>query len=121
MCCGHGARINSRALSLKPGNHAGCNDKETIMAKKPTKTAKGTKRTTKAAPKPETKQNIVLAMLRRANGASVAEIIAATDWQPHSVRGFFAGALKKRLKIDVVSDKGEDGIRRYYVATLASK
>jgi hypothetical protein len=91
------------------------------MAKKPVKTTKTAKRTTKPTPKPETKQNIVLAMLRRANGASVAEIVKATDWQPHSVRGFFAGALKRRLKIDVVSDKGEDGIRRYYVAAVASK
>jgi hypothetical protein len=60
-------------------------------------------------------------MLRRANGASVDEIVEATNWQPHSVRGFFAGALKKRLRIDVVSNKGEDGTRRYYIAAVASK
>jgi hypothetical protein len=62
----------------------------------------------------------VLAMLRRANGASIDEIVAATDWQPHSARGFLSGAVKKRLGIDVVSEKGEDGIRRYYVAALKS-
>ena len=89
------------------------------MAKRPTKTSKG-RNTRKAAPatKPETKQALVLGLLRRQNGASIAEIIEATDWQPHSVRGFFAGALKKRLKIEVISDKGKDGIRRYYVAPL---
>jgi hypothetical protein len=64
---------------------------------------------------------MVLAMLRRADGASIAEIAEATDWQLHSVRGFFAGALKKRLAIDVVSDKNaETGERRYFVAPLKS-
>lgn len=87
------------------------------MAKKPTKI---TSRTKKPAAKPETKQNIVLAMLRRAKGASIDEIMEATDWQAHSVRGFFAGALKKRLKIDVISEKGEDGVRRYFVAAIQS-
>ena len=90
------------------------------MAKRPTKTRRG-RQTRKAASIPakaEPKQAIVLGLLRRQNGASVAEIIEVTDWQPHSVRGFFAGALKKRLKIEVISDKGEDGIRRYYVAPL---
>lgn len=58
-------------------------------------------------------------MLRSANGASVVEIIEATDWQPHHVRGFFSGALKKRLKIDVISAKdAKTGERRYFVAAL---
>ena len=81
-------------------------DKETIMTKKPTSRAR------KPAAKPETKQNIVLSMLRRAKGASIAEIVAATDRQPHSVRGFMSGALKKRLKINVISER-VDGERRY--------
>lgn len=90
------------------------------MAKKPTKTVKS-RTAKKPAAKQNTKQNIVLAMLRRADGASVAEIIEATDWQPHSVRGFFSGALKKRLKIDVVSAKdAKTGERRYHVAALKS-
>jgi hypothetical protein len=77
----------------------------------------------KAAPTPAksiSKQDQVLALLRRQNGASIDEIVAATDWQPHSVRGFLSGAVKKRLGIDVVSEKGEDGERRYYVAALKS-
>jgi hypothetical protein len=66
------------------------------------------------------KQDQVLALLRRQNGASIDEIVAATDWQPHSARGFLAGAVKKRLGIAVVSQKGEDGIRRYHIAALKS-
>jgi hypothetical protein len=91
------------------------------MAKRPIKTTKGRK-TRRAAPakRPETKQALVLGLLRRQNGASIADVIEVTDWQPHSVRGFFAGALKKRLKIEVISDKSEDGIRRYHVAPLKS-
>ncbi len=92
------------------------------MAKRPTQTPPARSRKTSSTKPivPDTKQNIVLAMLRRANGASIAEIVEATGWQPHSVRGFMSGALKKRLSIDVVSDKGEDGVRRYFVAALKS-
>src|SRR5690606_38745268 len=67
----------------------------------------------KAAPAPAkqtSKQDQVLTLLRRQNGASIDEIVAATDWQPHSVRGFLSGAVKKRLGIDVVSEKGSDGV-----------
>lgn len=89
------------------------------MAKKPVKSVRTAKKAAAAPTKPDTKQNIVLSMLRRANGASAAEIMEATDWQPHSVRGFFSGALKKRLKIDVVSAKDDKtGERRYHVAAL---
>ena len=51
-------------------------------------------------------------MLRRAEGATSAEVEGATDWQPHAVRGAFAGALKKRLGLSVTSDKVE-GTRVY--------
>lgn len=105
-------------MSVKPSNSARLIDKEALHGQKPTKTFRS-RTAKKLTAKPGSKQNIVLAMLRRANGASVAEIIEATDWQPYSVRGFFSGALKKRLKIDVVSAKdGKTGERRYHVAAL---
>lgn len=99
------------------------------MAKKPTKPTKprivrrSAPKAARKAPEPQSrtsKQDAVLALLRRQQGASVDEIIAATDWQAHSVRGFLSGAVKKRLGIDVVSEKGEDGVRRYYVAAVKS-
>ncbi len=99
------------------------------MAKKPTKPtgpritrgkAAKTRKAAQPAPTKTTKQDQVLALLRRQQGASIDEIVAATDWQPHSARGFLAGAVKKRLGIEVISEKGEDGVRRYHVAALKS-
>lgn len=67
----------------------------------------------------QSKQDIVVALLRRGNGASIKEIEEATGWLSHSVRGFMSGALKKRLKVDVVSTKdAETGERRYQIAAL---
>ena len=70
-----------------------------------------------AAPAPrkardDTKQAQLIAMLRRKEGATIAQIVAATGWQPHTVRGAFAGALKKKLGLAVTSEKVE-GIRVY--------
>jgi hypothetical protein len=55
--------------------------------------------------------------LKRPAGATVEQIVKATDWQPHTVRGFFAGALKKRLGIEVTSEQGDDGKRVYRIAS----
>jgi hypothetical protein len=72
------------------------------------------------APAPKTrdgtKQAQVVAMLRRPKGATIAQIVAATEWQVHTVRGFFAGALKKKLGLTVTSEKVEGGERVYRIA-----
>ena len=54
-----------------------------------------------------TKQAQLIAMLRRKQGATIAQIVEATGWQPHTVRGAFAGALKKKLGLTVTSEKVE--------------
>jgi hypothetical protein len=60
------------------------------------------------------KQAQLVAMLQREQGATIAQIVEATGWQPHTVRGAFAGALKKKLGLTVTSEK-VDGIRTYRI------
>lgn len=64
------------------------------------------------------KQNTIVALLRRRQGASLDEMTAATGWLPHSVRGWMSGAAKKRLGLELVSEKDGSGTRRYHVAAL---
>jgi hypothetical protein len=63
-----------------------------------------------------TKQAQLIAMLERPEGATIEQIVAATGWQPHTVRGAFAGALKKRLGLTVTSQKVEGRGRVYKIA-----
>jgi hypothetical protein len=61
------------------------------------------------------KQATVIGMLKRPEGATIPQIMAATGWLSHTVRGTFAGAFKKKLGLALVSDKGE-GDRVYRIA-----
>src|ERR671936_302454 len=79
-----------------------------------------------ALPEPEppsdarrpSKQDAVIAMLRRPEGATVDEVVSATGWQRHTVRGVFSGTLKKKLGLTVTSAKEERG-RVYRIAEPA--
>ena len=88
--------------------------------------AKAAKRatSTKKAPKGEKKASgsrqgsksaKVLDLLKRPDGATLKELMKATGWQAHSVRGFLSGAVGKKMGLTVASTKGEDGERRYSV------
>jgi Protein of unknown function (DUF3489) len=73
----------------------------------------------RAAPS-QSKQDLVIQMLRRQSGVTIEDIIAKTGWQPHSVRAFFSGLVRKKLKLPLTSDVGKDGVRRYHIAPIAS-
>ena len=62
------------------------------------------------------KQSRVIAMLQSPQGATIAAMMKATDWQQHSVRGFLAGVVRKRLKLKL-SSKKVDGNRVYQIAS----
>jgi len=64
---------------------------------------------------PDSKQSRVIAMLQSPAGATIAAMMQATDWQQHSVRGFLAGVVRKRLKLKLESRK-VDGTRVYQIA-----
>jgi len=65
--------------------------------------------------RPQTKKQIALSLLQRSKGASIAEMQRAMGWQAHSVRGFLAATVKKMPGVILVSEKPENGPRRYRV------
>jgi hypothetical protein len=95
--------------------------KERTKASKPA-AKKAAKPDSKKASKPKTgvsipgefsKKPVVLDLLRRKDGATMAEIAKATDWQNHSIRGFISGNLTKKMGLVIESSKNEAGERTY--------
>ena len=68
----------------------------------------------RSAARPNTKHARIIAMLRTPAGATIAAIMTATDWQQHSVRGFFAGIVRKKLGLNLVSEQTDKG-RVYHI------
>jgi len=94
----------------------GESQQESCKAKKeatPKKTAKAAK--AKGAAKSGSKAAIVLELMRRKEGATLAEIAKATDWQNHSIRGFVSGHAIKKLGLKLESTKSEAGERTYRI------
>jgi hypothetical protein len=61
------------------------------------------------------KTDLALKRLRLVKGTTIATLMEATGWQAHSVRGFLSAVVKKKLGLNLVSEVGKDGVRRYRV------
>ena len=91
----------------KSGKKATSAQKRAVKPKgtKPAKAAEGTRAGSKAAK--------VLDLLKRPSGATLKELMKATGWQPHSVRGFLSGSVTKKMGLSLTSTKGEGEERTY--------
>ncbi|MBA3516848.1 MAG: DUF3489 domain-containing protein [Rhizobiales bacterium] len=95
-------QANTPAQAARAGGQANDRADEPAKPEAPLTTpAAGQVRNTR----PDTEQAQLVAMLQQPEGASLDEIVAATGWQAHTVRGAIAGALKKKLGLTVTSDK----------------
>jgi len=103
------------AKAAKPKPAAASKTKKATPAKATAKAPKAAKPEDKGV-RAGSKTATILALLQRAKGASLAEIMAASSWQAHSVRGFISGTLGKKMGLTVKSEKRDDGTRIYSIA-----
>jgi hypothetical protein len=92
---------------------------EQTMTKQKAKSGPARKKRVAAAASadaPKTKLGQLEAMLRRKEGATIAQLATALDWQPHSVRGAISGSLKKKQDLTITNQPNDDGHRVYRIS-----
>ena len=104
-------------VGVRRANVAPAKPKSGKKASPPNKAPKSAKKAKGAKPaaRDGSKTARVLDLLKRSGGVTGKELIKATGWQPHSVRGFLSGTVGKKMGLTVVSIKGKDGVRCYSI------
>ena len=106
-------------IRLREGLHGGdgskAGGKKTTPAKKAPKTPRKATSVKAAGVREGSKTAKVLDLLKRRGGATMKELMKATGWQPHSVRGFISGTVGKKIGLTVESIQAEDGQPRYSI------
>jgi len=111
---GEKPKATKKARVAPQGAHVA--KKKAKSAKKATPAKKAPKSAKKAKGAREgSKTNKILELLKRTGGVTAKELMKATGWQPHSVRGFLSGTIGKKMGLTVASTKGEDGERSYSI------
>ena len=102
------ATTGARRANVAPAK--GKAGKKAAPAKKAPKSAKNA-----PSARGGSKTATILELLKRPGGVTAKELLKATGWQPHSLRGFLSGTVGKKMGLTVTSTKGEDGERSYSV------
>jgi hypothetical protein len=108
------AATTAKAASAK-ATKASKATKSALEKAKANKSANAAKKAT-TSPRELSKKAIVVDMLRRKGGATMAEIAEATDWQNHTIRGFISGTLTKKMGLAIESTRSDVGERTYRIA-----
>ena len=89
--------------------------KAAAATKIPRKVSADRGRAVQSTPRANSKQAEVIAMLRKPQGSTISAIMKATGWQSHSIRGFFAGVVRKKFGLTLESERPDDGDRIYRI------
>ena len=109
-------RVSTQAKRTKPTTSAKA-DKSKVSTKLPSTPVVSKEASHEELHTRVTKRDQILTLLSRRDGATIPEMMEASGWQQHSVRGFLAGTVKKKMSLALVSSKADGDVRRYRITT----